>query len=369
MAKLFMPDQETQLAARRFQQNEDLFQSRLLDADVARENAANRDTYEKKRLAQLDEHKLLHEERGRILARAAKQGRDLTPAEAARLVAINGTIRGTVSPDEIAKGFALPQAKAQAKAKAEAKVKAEQDKANADKLAAEQKVKDATLERKSSRFKGVYEAHETPIDQIKLRNNIMNLWNSSPKARESGLLLTEASADQLAGFAFAQGYTNAELMTAAKKILYGNTEVKDPLTTNTKFEGTQAYSEADMADLERRTPAADWPAAKVRYQKMRKIGAEDVVKLGEWAARKPEVLRFAGTPEAIRAFTLRNKGKKIVFYDTVNERFGGGVATSNDDVINAYKAARPGEIAPDWEQANPYLLPWTEGDEGAAAGP
>jgi hypothetical protein len=332
MAKLFMPDQETQLAARRFQQNEDLFQSRLLDAEVARENAANRDTYEKKRLAQLDEHKLLHEERGRILARAAKQNRDLTRAEAARLAAINGTIRGTVSPTEVSGFFALPEATKRAQAKAAAGEQEKATKATQDALAEKAKVE----ARRSDEFKGLHGKHSERIDTVRLKNNIQNMFNNTAYARSAGFKLTDEAADAIAAAGADLGYTEAEMIDAARALLLkmdtDTTGARLPVVGATgdqvRFQGKRKYSDEQIAAMKRdfRGDDAAWAAEAKKYKSLVNLSDADMTTL-TGLTRDPKVLRVRGTPAFIRAFAIKNPGKKILFMNTETGQYGGGIAS------------------------------------------
>jgi hypothetical protein len=350
IAQAFMPNQETQLAARRFQQNEDLFQSRLLDAEVARQAAANRDLYEKKRLAQFDEHKALHEERGRILALAANENRDLTRAEAARLVTINGIIRGTVGAGEVSGFFALPEAKQRAADKAAEKEKTEAAKS----AAAEKEAKDKLADKTSAEFKDRFSETYKPIDQERLTNNIMNFWNSSPYARSGdGFTLSRQAAEQLAAYAAAQGYTNAELMTAAKRILYGNDKIDDPLGaeagTALQIKGERLYSESDIARFKAETPAAEWPTKEKQYRGMRRLTSNDLEAVKTKGKRGDGVLRVEGTRAQIDQFAKDHPGQRILFFDIETGRYGGGISNKS------YSATPP----PVPQVPAPLWLPWT----------
>ena len=343
IAKLFMPDPEMQAKARQSQQSEDYNAARLKDVEAGTTWTNTRNEYDRKRIEQLALHQKLHDERSKILAAAAAQGRELTPAEVARLAAINGEIRGTVSPGEVSKFFAIPGAEQRAKAKADAE-KAENDKKEALRIKGEQ---EKVALRRSDEFKALHAEHSKPIDQTRLENNLMTMFESTAYARKNGLYLTREAARAIASRGWELGYTEAEMLDAAKRLLLkmegvpagGELSVGAADQDKMRILGQRKYSDAQIAAYKKAFTGGDelWATEEKNYRGAMTLRPEDIDAINRLGARDPKVLRVRGTPEFIRNFAARNPGKKILFLDTTTGLYGGGIASSKKTIEEGYE--------------------------------
>ena len=328
-----MPDPEMQAKARQSQQTEDYNAARVKDVEAGTTWTNTRNEYDRARLEQLALHKKLHDERAKILAAAAAQGRELTAAEGARLAAINGEIRGTVSPNEVSGFFALPGAKKRAADKALA-LKTENENKEALRIKGEQ---DKIALRKSDEFKGLHAEHSKPIDQTRLENNLMTMFESTAYARKDGLHLTREAARAIALRGYELGYTEAEMLDAAKRLLLkmedvsadGSLSIGAADKAKMRIQGLRKYSDAQIAAFKKDFKGGDdlWAVEEKNYKTAMTLRPEDIEALNKLGARDPKVLRVRGTPEFIRKFAAKNPGKRILFLDTTTGLYGGGVSS------------------------------------------
>ena len=362
IAKLFMPDPELQAKARQSQQQEDYNAARLDDTKAGTAWTKTREEYDRAKLNEHGANQKLHAERGAILARAAEEGRVLTPAEAARLVAINGQIRGTVSPGEVSGFFAIPNAP-----------KIAADKAAADKLDTENKEalriksdQEKVEARKSEEFKALHGEYSKRVDPVRLKNNLQAMFNTSRYARENNFTLSDEAADFIAQRGWEMGYTDMEMIEAARALLLktGMDAEGKPLSVTAagnadmRLEGEPKYSEPQIAALKRNYVGTDWANEETKYKSLRKLKDSDIAILST-LTRDPKALRVRGTPEFIRAFAIKNPGKKILFFNTKTGQFGGGIASALKSVEEGYETEIPDDADSNF-RGDRVLLDWED---------
>jgi len=364
IAKLFMPDPEMQAKGRQSQQQEDYNAARLNDVKAGTAWTQTREEYDRAKLNEHGSNQKLHAERGKILARAAAEGRDLNPAEAARLVAINGQIRGTVSPGEVSGFFAIPGAKKKAADKAAA---TDLENKNKDALRIKSEQEKADL-RVSDEFKALHTKHSAPLDVTRLENNLMAMFEATQYARENGLHLTREAASAIAIRGQEAGYTEAEMVELAKRMLLkmedvsaaGTLNVAGAKEANMRIKGKPKYT-PEQIEAYRKNFKGDpalWAAEERNYKGARDLDESDVAALDKLGARDPKVLRVRGTPAFIRAFAIKNPGKKILFMDTTTGRYGGGVASASKTVEEGFEPElgdedvnfQNGRLLQDWQE-------------------
>lgn len=362
IAKLFMPDPEMQSKARQSQQQEDYNAARLKDTEAGTKWTQTRDEYDRAKLNEHGANQKLHAERAAILARAAAEGRVLNPAEAARLVAINGHIRGTVSSGEVSGFFAIPGApqiaadkaaaeKIENKNKEDLRIKGEQEKVEA---------------RKSEEFKALHGEYSKRVDPVRLKNNLQAMFNTSKYARDNNFTLSDEAADFIAQRGSEMGYTDIEMIEAARALLLktGMDTEGNPLSVTAaddadmRIAGEPKYSETQIAALKRNYVGTDWANEEIKYRSLRKLKDSDITILST-LTRDPKALRVRGTTEFIRQFAIKHPRKKILFFNTKTGQFGGGIASAGQITVEEGYETEMGDDDSNF-QGGRLLLDWED---------
>ena len=321
IAKLFMPDQEQQFKARQFQQTEELNTLRLKDHKTETAAREARTLYDNDRLAEAKLNRGLLEEKGRIMAEAARTG-GLTQAQAGRLAEINSRLGGAdssvaniykLTPDGQAAEKADAQAKADAaqakidaanKIKSDADAKAESDKVTAARTAADDKYF-------AGEIKNTKEY--TPPNDVDLRNAVL----AEIHAVTRGKTLDEKD-------------INLIMRTARSKKLRGTAE-------EIAGEVVRAALGADAAGAADLTEASATPEEIEKENKVNPRSARDLANsrrlapkafdnLSALAAANPTAVIIEATREEIIAQTAAlPPGTRVIWRDTTTGLHGGGM--------------------------------------------
>ena len=198
--------------------------------------------------------------------------------------------------------------------------------------------------------------HSKPIDQVRLANNLMQMFESTPMAQENGWHLTKEAASAIAFRAAELGYTDAQIMEAAKNLLF-NRDVSPfaAAASDLRLPLEDAYTAEQIKKFKDAYAGPDWATEERNYKGAKRVGLNAVKALSEVKRGDPTVLRVEGTPEQIRNFVIKNPGKKILFFDVTTGRYGGGVSNRAPTIEEGFEPEVP-EQRPDSFQV---LLPWT----------
>jgi hypothetical protein len=325
IAKLFMPDQEQQFKARQFQQTEELNTLRLKDHKTETAAREARTLYDNDRLAEAKLNRGLLDEKGRIMAEAARTG-GLTQAQAGRLAEINSRLGGADS--SVANVYALtPEGKAATAAAAKAKADAT-SRAAADKQKAEDDANAAAAVAKDT--ESFYSAKAKEAKEYKPPSDadMANAFKAVYRSISGGRRLSDGAI--------------AELVTASQRGQFTGTpaQVADKIM-KIAFAGSHAghvvplYDAARIEAEKKKDPVA---AANLALEDDFKPG----VTTSTEGARKnlqnvqiqyPGTYYLEGTMDEIREQAMSYPpGTRIVYLDVKTGKHGGGRTPSDESV-------------------------------------
>lgn len=346
IAKLFMPDQETQIKMGQLRQQNDINQLRLRNADAESKAADARAIYDAERIGEANVQRALNEERSKILAEAARTG-GLTVEQAGRLAELNARLGkdGAVAdiykltPEGKAAEKAAAKAKADAaaaKAAAEAQAAAEKErkKVENEALAAREKADDEYFSGEAKKAK----EYQAPAD-LDLRNAIVAEVYSLTRGRtlseaDINLIIRSARKKKLRGSA-------EEIASTAVRQALGN----DNATAASRLDNVATPQEIEA--LKKSNPSAVRDIENARRFKEDAFKAIENLPEGQAPAIVVE-----GTPEEIRAKVASSPpGTRVIWRDTTTGRYGGGM------VPPATWSMGP-SIVPQNQRVLGYFAPW-----------
>lgn len=323
IAKMFMPDQETQLRMGQLRQQGQLNDVRLVNAEAERKATDARAAYDADRIAEAKNQRALLEEKGRIMADAAATGA-LTPAQARRLAEINTRLGGAAGSGSVADIWKMtPDGKAAAKAQADAKAAALAEKerkkleaeANANRQKAEAEAKAAREKADNEYFAG--EAKKVkeyqPPNDMDLRNAVV----AQVYELTQGRALTEDDLNLIMRAA-----RRAKLRGSAEEIAQAAVTKALGSDAATAEKNTDAMTPAEEIENLRETdPVKAREAERVRKFKKEAFEAVKGLKAGE-----AEAIVVEGTPEEIKAQVAgKPPGTRVIWRNTLTGQYGGGM--------------------------------------------
>lgn len=319
IAKLFMPDQETQLRVGQLRQQGQLNDIRLVNAEAERKAIDARAAYDADRIAEAKNQRALLEEKGRIMADAAAT-KSLTPAQARRLAEINTRLGGAAGSGSVADIWAMtPEGKAAAAAKAAALEEKNRNKLEAEAL--KKKAEDeAAAKAAREKADNEYFAAEAkkakeyqPPNDMDLRSAIVaqvyELTQGNTLTEDDLNLIMRAarraklrgSAEEIAQAAVTQAL-GSDAATAAR-----NTDVMTPVD--------------EIENLKKTDPVKAREAGRVRKFKKEAFDAIKGLKAGE-----AEAIVVEGTPDEIKAQVAdKPPGTRVIWRNTLTGQYGGGM--------------------------------------------
>lgn len=317
IAKLFMPDQEQQFKARQFQQTEELNTQRLKDYKTETAAREARTLYDNDRLAEAKVNRGFLQEKGEIMAEAARTG-GLTQAQAGRLAKINSLLGGADS--SIANLYALtPEGKqakrdvdaaAAAKAAAAAQLKVDADaRENADKVTAAKTAADD----KYFADQMVKTREYIPPNDIDLRNAVIAeiyrvTRGKTLDEKDVNLIMRAAGSKKLRGTAveIASQVVSAALGADAA----GSASLTEASATREEIEKENKTSPRSARDLEN----------------SRRLKPQAFDNLEALAAANPTAVIIEATKEEIIAQAAAlPPGTRVIWRDTTTGFHGGGM--------------------------------------------
>ena len=336
IAKMFMPDQETQLRMGQLRQQSQLNDIRLVNAEADRKATDARAAYDADRIAEAKNQRALLEEKGRIMADAAAT-KSLTPAQARRLAEINTRLGGAAGSGSVADIWAMtPDGKAAAEAEARRKAAEGQAKIDAEASAAAAKAaadRDAATETFYSAKAKEAKEYKPPSD-ADMANAFRTVYRSMSGGRQLsdgavGELVTAAQRGQFTG-------TPAQVADKIMKIAFAGSHRDhiapryDAATVEAKRKtdpvlAAQLASEDDFKpDVTSANPGARQNLQKVQLQ-------------------YPGTYYLEGTMDEIRSQALAYPpGTRIVYLDVNTGRHGGGITPSDESVYQQQSEAPDG---------------------------
>jgi len=346
IAKMFMPDQETQLRMGQLRQQNELGELRLKNADADSKAADARAIYDADRISEANAQRGFNTERAKIMADAAAKG-SLTAEQARRLAELNARTGNAGSIADIYK--LTPEGKAAAEAAAAAKAAALTEKER-KKLEAEAEAnrKKAEAEARAAREKAdnEYFAGEAksateykPPNDIDLRSAVVAEVYSLTRGQtlsedDINLIMRSARRKKLRGSA-------EEIASTAVRQALGN----DNATATARLDAVTPAAEIEA--LRKSDPVKAREADKVRRFKEAAFAAIEGLPEGAAPAMVVE-----GTPEEIRAKVAgKPPGTRVVWRNTLTGQYGGGM------VPPATWSLGPSIVPPN-QRVLDYFAPW-----------
>ena len=348
IAKLFMPDQETQLRAGQLEQQRQLNDIRIKSAEAEGKAADARAIYDADRISEANAQRGFQDEHAKILSEVARNGGKMTSSQASRIAYLTSRMKGgALSPEDMGRLFELTPEGREAKRKrdeADAEAKKNAQAAEAEKKEQErirmvkEKLDDADFRAEAKRVK----EYEPPKDDDLKNAIIAEVYRITQGNRindeDINLIIRTARAKKLRGSA-------EEIASAAVQQALG----ADAATAATRLD--PAYPQAEIDKLMRDDPAG--ARARSRERRFRKEGFDAIANLKE---ASPNAIVIEGTPEEIVAEIKARglpPGTPVIFRNTATGLYGGGmVPPPAFSVTHGYQAI------PRQQQVIGYLAPW-----------
>jgi hypothetical protein len=320
IAKMFMPDQETQLRMGQLRQQNQLGELRLKNADADSKAADARAIYDADRISEANVQRALNAERAKIMAEAAAKN-TLTAEQARRLAELNartgnaGSIADIYKLTPEGKSAAEAQAAAKAAALAEKEKKKLEAEANANRQKAEAEAKAAREKADNEYFAG--EAKKVkeyqPPNDMDLRNAVV----AQVYELTQGKALTEDDLNLIMRAA-----RRAKLRGSAEEIAQAAVTKALGSDAATAEKNTDAMTPAEEIENLRETdPVKAREAERVRKFKKEAFDAVKGLKAGE-----AEAIVIEGTPEEIKAQVAdKPPGTRVIWRNTLTGQYGGGM--------------------------------------------
>lgn len=320
IAKMFMPDQETQLRMGQLRQQNELGELRLKNADADSKAADARAIYDADRISEANAQRAFNAERAKIMAEAAAKGA-LTAEQARRLAELNARTGNAGSIADIYK--LTPEGKDAAKAQAAAKAAALAEK--------ERKKLEAEALKKKAEDEAAAKAAREKADNEYFAGEAKKVKEYQPPNDTD---LRSAVVAQV--YELTQGKTLTEddlnlIMRAARRAKLRGSAEEIAQAAVTKVLGSDAATAArntdamtpaeEIENLRKTDPVKAREAERVRKFKKEAFEAVKGVKAGE-----AEAIVVEGTPEEIRAKVAgKPPGTRVIWRNTLTGQYGGGM--------------------------------------------
>lgn len=320
IAKLFMPDQETQLRMGQLRSQNELNEIRLKNADADARASDARAIYDADRISEANAQRAFNTERAKIMAEAAANG-SLTAEQARRLAELNartgnaGSIADIYKLTPEGKKAAEAQAAAKAAALAEKERKKQEAEAQKNKTEEEAKARSAKEKADNEYFAGQAKSvtEYTPPNDMDLRNAIVAevygiTRGKTLKESDINYIMRSARGAQLRGSA-------EQIAKIAVRHALGN----DNATASSRLDVDATPEE--IAALKKSDPV------KARETENTRRFKEDAFKAMEsLPAGSPQAIVVEGTPEEIIAKVAdKPPGTPVIWRNTLTGQYGGGM--------------------------------------------
>jgi len=365
IAKLFMPDQETQLKNTQLRQQNEIGDLRLKNADAESKAADARAIYDADRISEANAQRAFQEERGRIMADAAKNKGILTSAQASRLAYLNSRLGGYAAQTDrdVAGVFGMTKegqeaARAAAEAKAAAETRAAQEKAAAE---AQAKAKAEAAAAQEKFYAGKAEeakGYKPPSD-----GDMANAFKAAYRSISGGRRLSEGAISELVAAAQRGQFTGTPAQIADKilKLAFAGSHSGhvQPKLTGPALEKLRKDDPVAAADRELEDdflPTSTTSTAGARKN------------LATVQRQFPGTYYIEGTMEEIRQQILGYPpGTRIVYLDVNTGKHGGGLIPT-DDVVYQQMSDSPDGLHGLSPWYNAGIAPEPRGPTAAPAG-
>jgi hypothetical protein len=320
IAKMFMPDQETQLRMGQLRQQNELGELRLKNADADSKAADARAIYDADRISEANAQRGFNAERAKIMAEAAAKGA-LTAEQARRLAELNARTGNAGSIADIYK--LTPEGKAAAEAQAAAKAAALAEK--------ERKKLEAEALKKKGEEEAAAKAARDKADNEYFAGEAKKVKEYQPPNDTD---LRSAVVAQV--YELTQGKTLTEddlnlIMRAARRAKLRGSAEEIAQAAVTKVLGSDAATAArntdamtpaeEIENLRKTDPVKAREAERVRKFKKEAFEAVKGLKAGD-----AEAIVVEGTPEEIKAQVAdKPPGTRVIWRNTLTGQYGGGM--------------------------------------------
>jgi len=346
IAKLFMPDQETQLRMGQLRSQNELNEIRLKNADAEAKAADARAIYDADRISEANVQRAFNAERAKIMAEAAAKG-SLTADQARRLAELNARTGNAGSVADIykltpeGKKAAEAQAAARAAAAAEKERKKQEAEANANRQKAEAEAKAAREKADNEYFAG--EAKKVkeyqPPNDADLRNAVVAQVYELTEGKtlsenDLNLIMRAARRAKLRGSA-------EEIAQAAVTQVLGNDAA-------TAARNTDAMTPAEEIEKLRKTD----PVKAREAESVRKFKKEAFDAVKNLKAAGADAVVVEGTPDEIRAKAAGlDPGTRVIWRNTLTGQYGGGMVPPQAWSLGP-------TVVPPNQRVLDYFAPW-----------
>jgi hypothetical protein len=348
IAKLFMPDQETQLRMGQLRSQNELNEIRLKNADAEAKAADARAIYDADRISEANVQRAFNTERAKIMAEAAANG-SLTAEQARRLAELNARTGNAGSIADIYKLTPEGKKAAEAQAAAKAAAAAEKERKKLEAEALKKKAEDeAAAKAAREKADNEYFAGEAkkvkeyqPPNDADLRNAVVAQVYELTEGKtlsenDLNLIMRAARRAKLRGSA-------EEIAQAAVTQALGNDAA-------TAARNTDAMTPAEEIEKLRETD----PVKAREAESVRKFKKEAFDAIKNLKAAGAEAIVVEGTPDEIRAKVAdKPPGTRVIWRDTTTGRYGGGMVPPPTWSLMPMQG--PAQIS---ERPLGYFAPW-----------